>query len=183
MNCRDWEEQLALHVGGDLAPKEAAEVERHLAGCAGCQVFWSGMKESLELLQGSHAEPIAPAHYAAVRGRVIAKLEAARWTWWRPKWAFGLLAVAAALVVALLVWPGPKPEVLPRVAEGVVRPAPPEPGIIPVVPAPAPETRTSPRVRRVRRAEVPKPVPEPRQPLLVRLTTADPNVVIYWIAD
>ena len=54
MNCAEWEERIALHAGGDLAPGEAAEVERHLAECAGCQVFWSGMRESLAVLREVH---------------------------------------------------------------------------------------------------------------------------------
>jgi hypothetical protein len=158
------------------------EAERHLAGCAGCQVFWSGLKESLELLQSSHAEPVAPAHYAAVRGRVIAKLESARWNCWRRKPVFGLLAAAAALAVALSVWPGPKPKTAPRIAEVVIPPAPLEPQVADIAP-PKQRVRIPRRARHARRAEVPKPAAEPRQPLLVRLITEDPNVVIYWIAD
>ena len=82
MHCRDWEERLALHVGGDLPAAKAAEVERHLAECGPCQGFWSGMKESLELLEEIHAEPLVPACYTAVRGRVMAEIQSRR-VWWR----------------------------------------------------------------------------------------------------
>ncbi len=46
MNCAEWQERIALHAGGDLTQGEAEPVERHVAECPGCQVFWSGMKES-----------------------------------------------------------------------------------------------------------------------------------------
>ena len=51
MNCLDWEERIALYAGGDLTGAEAAEVERHVADCAGCQVFWSGLRETLAELR------------------------------------------------------------------------------------------------------------------------------------
>ncbi len=91
MNCAHWEERIALYAGGDLPAAEAAEVERHLGDCPGCQLFASGLKESLQLLQGIHQEEIAPAHFAAVRARVMARLEGSLQPWWRK------------LVV---VWPG-----------------------------------------------------------------------------
>ena len=50
MNCLDWEERIALHSGGDLTGAEADAVERHLADCAACQVFWSGLRQTLEEL-------------------------------------------------------------------------------------------------------------------------------------
>src|SRR5437899_3272079 len=74
MNCRDWEERIALHVGGDLTAEEVPGVERHLAECAGCRELWSGMKESLELLRGLHTEPLTPGCFTTVRGRVAADL-------------------------------------------------------------------------------------------------------------
>ncbi|MGA9626465.1 MAG: zf-HC2 domain-containing protein, partial [Bryobacteraceae bacterium] len=78
MNSSDWEERVALHAGGDLPPAEAAEVERHLRECAACQVLASGLKQSLALLKEAHNEPLAPAHFSAVRARVMAELEQKR---------------------------------------------------------------------------------------------------------
>ena len=78
MNSSDWEERVALHAGGDLPPAEAAEVERHLRECAACQVLASGLKQSLALLKEAHNEPLAPAHFSAVRARVVAELEQER---------------------------------------------------------------------------------------------------------
>ena len=178
MHCKDWEERVALHVGGDLPAAEASAVERHLAGCSGCQVLWSGMKESLELLHRAHAEPLPPATYTAVRGRVMAELVDTRRVWWR--WAAGLAAAVVVILVALAVWPE--------------RPVPPLPRLAMAVPAAPPVIRTAPEIFRAapeifraarvsKRSAPPQPKPVPRQPLLVRLVTDDPNIVIYWIAD
>lgn len=52
-------------------------------------------ERTLELLREAHREPIAEAHYAAVRARVLAKLETRR-RLWLGVWVYGL--VAAALV-------------------------------------------------------------------------------------
>ena len=37
MNCKEFEENLALDLYGDLPPEERAAYAAHLAGCAHCQ--------------------------------------------------------------------------------------------------------------------------------------------------
>ena len=177
MHCKDWEERVALHAGGDLAGADAAGVERHLAECAACRMLWSGIKQSLELLQGAHAEAEAPGIYTAVRGRVLAKLEARRMPWWRRGWVVGFAAAAVAVILmALASWPvrrvGPLP---PRVA-AIIPPAPAAQALRAVLARPLPHKR---RVVAAEQAGN----PQPSQPLMVRLVTDDPNIVIYWIAD
>src|ERR1039458_1962911 len=98
MNCQEWEERIALYTAGDAAAADAAETERHIAGCAGCQVSWNGMKQSLEWLREAHREEITPAHYAALRARVMAELERERERWWRQVWVYGVAAVAVVAV-------------------------------------------------------------------------------------
>ena len=117
MNCRDWEERIALYAGGDLPPVEAAEVERHVADCAGCQVLLSGLRQSLELLREAHGEPVDPAHFAAVRARVLAKLERECRPWWRQAWAVGPAMAALVLLVALWPKPSPRPPVMAQTRE------------------------------------------------------------------
>ena len=175
MNCRDWEERIALHAGGDLPPAEAAEVERHLRECAGCQVLASGLKQSLALLKEAHDEPLAPAHFSAVRARVVAELEQKRRPLWAWAWSFGLAAAAVALLVTLALRPGRTPE--RRAPVVAVNHPPVVVAHEPAVPPP-PHRRVA---RRVVRPIVPD-APDP-EPLIVKLQTDDPNVVIYWIAD
>jgi predicted anti-sigma-YlaC factor YlaD len=180
MHCKDWEERVALHAGGDLVanPAEAAGVERHLAGCAECRVLSAGMKESLETLQGAHAEAVAPGVYTAVRGRVLGalKAEAGRMAWWRRGWVLGLAAAVVITVLGLASWPGRRVETLtPRVV-AVIPLAPAAQALRPVRPGSRPHKRRAATTEQVRD-------PAPSQPLMVRLVTDDPNVIIYWIAD
>jgi anti-sigma factor RsiW len=176
MNCSDWEERVALHAGGDLPPAEAAAVERHLRECAGCQVLASGLKQSLALLKEAHDEPLAVAHFSAVRARVVAELDQKQRLLWRRAWSIGLAAAVVAVLVMLAVRPERTQE---RRAPIVAVNHP--PAIVvpePVVPPPPPRRLA----RHVVRPPIVPDTPDP-EPLIVKLQTDDPNVVIYWIAD
>lgn len=164
MNCGDWEERIALYAGGDLAGAEARAVERHVAECAGCQLLLSGLRESLGVLREAHGEPLEAAHFAAVRARVLGELECGRAGRWRQAWVCAMAAAAAVLLIA--VWP--------RMAV----PMPPAPAA-PAVARFEPAARTvRPRPRKVAVQEE-----EPAEPMVVKLLTNDPNVVIYWITS
>ena len=173
MNCSDWEERLALYAGGDLAPDQASEVESHLAECAGCQLFASGLRGALELLEEAHQEAPGAGHFTAVRSRVLAQIERERRPFWRRAWVYGLAAAAVAILVAVTLrsarWVAPEP---PQVA--LAHPAAPR-----VVAANRPVTVAA------RRHVVRKPHPRTvaPEPVLVRLVTDDPDVVIYWISE
>jgi hypothetical protein len=161
MNCVEWQERIALCAGGDGTPAEAAMVEQHIGECAGCQVFWSGVKESLAVLREVHAELPEAAHFAAVRARVIGELERSPGGWLRLAWV-PVLAVVA--VLALLWWPS-RTQI------------PPAPRMIAAIPN-APLVASSERPPHVVRV-----LPVKREPLTIRLQTSDPNIVIYWIAE
>jgi hypothetical protein len=163
MNCRDWEDRIALYAGGDLAAAEAQAVERHVAACAGCQSLLGGLRGSLETLRQAHGEPVDAAHYAAVRARVMGQLERGLDTRWRHAWVYAMVVAAVALTVA--VWPRP-PESLLAPMQVQVQPAEP-------VAHPAPH--------RMRPRKLAMKSPESAEPLVVKLYTNDPNVVIYWI--
>ena len=180
MNCADWEERIALYEGSDLGPDESAEVERHLAGCAGCQVFASGIRQSLALLREAHADPLDAAAFAAVRARVMGELErrpARRW------WLVLGAACAAALIVAIFTvrtTPTGKPVV-------AFRTAPPPRVEIPRL-AEATSTRPPAVVVRVHHRRPRRPVAvespgEVEKPMVVKMVTDDPDIVIYWITD
>jgi hypothetical protein len=115
-----------------------------------------------EILRAAHQEPIDPAHYAAVRARVIAEIERTRNPWRRLAWVSGVAATAAALLLVLL--PVRRPELPPLAAPAAA---------IPSAPAPA---------RIIARAPI-RPARPHREPLTIKLQTSDPNIVIYWIAD
>jgi anti-sigma factor RsiW len=166
MNCAEWEERVALYAGGDLAEEEASRVERHLGECAGCRVLASGIRQTLETLREAHADLPLEAAFGAVRARVMERAAVRR----RFGWACGFAgAAAAALAVVLLV--------------GAERqPAPPPPLALVRVPAAPPEAFVIPK----RAKPVVRPAAEARartEPLLIKLVTDNPDVVIYWIAE
>ena len=169
MNCVEWETRVALHAGGDLTSAEAVEVERHLGECSGCQEFWSGLRESLAVLRAAHAGLPEAAHFTVVRSRVMAELERRSRPWRWLAWIAAGAAVAVLLVVAL------RPARVVPEAPRLLASIPPAPQVATVVP------RVSKVVRRPRRllaASAPA-----RVPLTIKLQTADPKIVIYWIAD
>ena len=161
MSCVEWEELVALHAGGDLTGAEAEAVERHLGECSACQLLWSGVQESLAVLRAAHAGLPAAADFTAVRSRVRAELERRARPWGRLAWISGVAAAAVLLLVAM--WPA---RVVPEAPRMLAR--------IP----PAPEVRV-----RVRQAAAHVVHVTQRPPLTVKWQTADPNIVIYWIAD
>jgi hypothetical protein len=166
MNCVEWETRVALHAGGDVTGAEAGEVERHLGECSGCQVLWSGVRESLAVLQAAHVELPEAAHFTAVRSRVMAELERGARPWLRLAWISGI-AVAAALLLLVALWPARVVPQAPRLLASI----PPAPAVAKASPVVRPRVR--PMVARAQRKE----------PLTIKLQTADPNIVIYWIAD
>lgn len=169
MNCAEWQERIALHAGGDLTQGEAEPVERHVAECPGCQVFWSGMKESVEALRGLQGEVPEAAAFTAVRARVMAEIEGSRAVWRRLAWISG---VAAILLVMAVLWPREKFVGLP-------------PRMMAEIPS-APLVVAKVTVRDGQAGRLPhqrEAMKRGREPLTVRLQTSDPNIVIYWIAD
>lgn len=168
MNCAEWRERIALD--------EAAGVEEHLRGCADCREFAAGLRASLELLRAAHAEEIAPAHYTALRARVMAEVRRPR----RRAWVWAVVGAAMVLIVAVAaIDRRMRPAPLPRAA-AVLPSAPP----LPVGSAPS-RARSAIAPRRVGRA---RPVRRlrrnaPAETVLVKLETDNPDVVIYWIAE
>ena len=171
MNCPEWEERIALHVAGDLPPNEIAETERHLVHCASCREFAEGLAQTLAIARVAHAEPIPPAAFTALRARVLARIAREPRPSRRLAWILPLLAAAVLAVV-----------LLPRPVEPVRTAVTPPPAPLfqqPVAPADAQPIapKRPPRARH-------RPKPRPRaEPLMVKLITDDPDVVIYWIPN
>jgi anti-sigma factor RsiW len=160
MKCSMDESLLALFAGGDLADEQAREVEKHLRGCPDCRELAAGLVASQAALQSLRDEDLDANRLAEVRRQVLDRVGAAR-----PAWVFAFRwwqAVPVGLAAAVLVFVlYPRPEI----------PPPPAPPVIAI--APPPEIR--------RPVSVP---PKPAQePLLVKMFTDDPDVVIYWLID
>jgi len=173
MNCAEWEERIALDAGGDLDMAGAAEVQRHLSECPTCRDFANGLAESLTCIKEAHAAEIAPAHFTALRARVMASVarerRGRRWMW------ASALAAAAVVVLALGIDSGTRVEKLPAVE---LRNAPPAVGrgLRPAAGFPAGAPRRSAAAARKGR-------PTKREQVLMKIETDNPDVVIFWIAD
>ena len=178
MNCPLWEEKIALYAGGDLSASDAAPLAQHLAECVECSAFAADLSSSLDLLRSAHTESIADGHFTAVRARVLEKLARETRPWWRQRPAF--VAVAAAVLIVLLVVARPRSQITPH-SQARIQNTPVKATVV------QPDLPTVARVRRPRRLTASsgrptEPAP-PVDPLVVKLVTDDPDVVIYWIAD
>ena len=146
-------------------------------------------EESLELLREAHRKPVDEAHFAAVRARVLAEIvserRGARRVWW-----FAFAGVVAVVLVAGLSVKGPGPS---KVVRGRVTPSAAK-AISAIANTAKPVDRqiaASPRHAGRKpggRAETPAPQraivgPRISQPLVVKMVTDDPDVVIYWITE
>jgi hypothetical protein len=118
----------------------------------------------------AHGEPVEAAHFAAVRARVLAEIERGRGPRWGLAWGFALALAAAVLLVAVWTRP-PQSLVLP------MPPAPVAPPMAQVVRAPA--AVQAPRRKQPRQVMV--KADRPAEPMVVKLLTDDPDVIIYWI--
>jgi len=139
----------------------------HVGECEDCQALAREIQANAEALAALRGEELVARPFVHPRQR-------------RP-WIWGL-AAAATLVFGIGL---PRmfrtevvvvPNVIPQVQEVSLEP-----------PAPAPEIPK--RAQAVLRAKarprpaVALPVEEPAQPLMVKMLTSDPDVVIYWLID
>ena len=141
-------------------------------------------EETIEILRQAHRDPISEVHFAAVRARVLSQIAAERPSR-RGNWIFGFLAAAAA-VTGLMFWPKP-PVRQPRPTLALIHRAE-LPAPLPILEKVRPAQVT--RIRRVRRKPLVTAVVgpklfavKPQQPLVVKLITDDPSIVIYWISE
>jgi anti-sigma factor RsiW len=173
MSCTKFESLIALYVESDLAESERRIVEAHLESCHGCQEFAADIRESQTALKELRMDFVEESSLQEVRAGVLNQLRTQRkkaaWPWY---------AVAAMLLAGLLagwLWrarTAAPPEVQPRAA--VITPP-----TLAAVPA---------RPQRVRIARVSKhhrhPAPAfQSEPLVVKIVTDDPQVVIYWLVS
>jgi negative regulator of sigma E activity len=104
MSCERMETRILPYVDGRLKESERAEVEKHLAGCAGCRLRVHEFRSVNELLgELPQIEPSA-AFDIRVHARVAA--EPAKRSWWRWFAPSPRVAFAASLLLVATVWIG-----------------------------------------------------------------------------
>jgi anti-sigma factor RsiW len=165
MNCDAFEPLIALYVGADLPDRDRPQVEQHLTACPDCRQLLEDLQASQAALRELGSEAVDAAMLTAVRAGVLGGIGERRrrvWPW---------VAAFAALLTALIVTPRKPIEQLPPPV--VARTLPPERVV---------ETPTPPRRRHVARRR-PAPPPAEAQPLVVKMLTDDPDIVIIWLVD
>jgi hypothetical protein len=181
MNCERWEKMAALAVEGDLPDDELPELERHLAGCPDCRDFANELYDTQAALHDLGQETIGPEAYREVREAVLRRIgdRQSDWRMW--------YAIAAALVLAAVLggleWTRHRP--VERPANVAVKPQS-QREATPIAPT-AVVHRAAHRRRRgagpVIRAAAPPQRQQNEEPLLVKLVSDDPDVIIYWLVD
>ena len=188
MTCTYSENDIALYVEGDLAPAKAGEVQMHLLTCDVCKELAADLWESQASLKSLRQDTVSTAALSAVRARVLGEIRERRSKWRWGRWVYSF--AGAAFVVALVI--GVASQIRRKASDPQIAKVdvPSLPAVVLETPsAPAAEkdnhtgTATPKRSKRaVRRIEVPSSA-EPARPLVVKLLTDDPNVVIYWLLD
>ncbi len=179
MNCARFEEQIVLYAGGDLEERKAHRLEAHLRECATCRDLAASLAEDQAALHDLRAEPADLAMLEQIRSRVLAQV-AGRPPAPRPlfgwAWRLALAGSLAAAVLAVFLWRSrraepPQPVAVAQAPQPVMELPAPAPRRVPPAPR-APRRRPAPQ-RHVETASA--------KPLMVKLATDDPNVVIIWL--
>jgi Putative zinc-finger len=108
MNCKSFEERIALYVGGDLPAEKTREIEEHLTACPECHNLAGQLKHGLGRLNEMRDEPLDEAVLRGIRNQVLSQISSkskSRFVWnglrVSPGWNWNYAALAV-LVVAIL---------------------------------------------------------------------------------
>jgi anti-sigma factor RsiW len=194
MRCAQFDGLIALEIEGDLPERQSRRVEEHLRSCPGCRAFAEELKESQAALKGLARETVVGLDFQQLRGRVLEEIsreQSRSGTGWRT-WLVGgrRRAVLAGFAVALLaggalylarwdilnVQPGSRLREARTVTRNAALPDSPVTGRSQV--QPFDETGT--QAAQVEPAAFETAAPAP---LIIKLLTDDPDVVIILIAD
>ncbi len=124
MTCERFERELALYVEADLAPDEAAAVERHLPACQQCRALLRGLEDSQRQLKSLADEPFDDAVLLSLRRRIQAAAANAGPAGWGRHWFWALAASLLALAIGLLLRPALPARSTQAQGAGAVAPAP-----------------------------------------------------------
>lgn len=201
MSCGQYQRDVTLWVGGELPARRAARIEAHLAGCGECRALADEVRRAQALVASRLDALVDDRELAAVRAGVTSRIRGA--TRATPpvhvRWRYALAVGGLAVVVALGALLGRRAQQSPVIHTAeTVRPTPtaapprvavPALGEVPVRDvedgarvAATPSTRR-PLVRGARSRALRRETTTQGEPLVVKLVTDDPNVVIYWLVD
>lgn len=180
MTAHTSEEQLSLYAAGDLDADTSAKIAAHVSGCESCRAQVDQFRDTLRLIASSFTGPSAE-DLSTFRAGLLEQLHRPKQR--RASWIWALAAATAVLALVLL---------LPRSEKRAAHVASESLALAPL-PQPVVQFATpglQPAVSRHTRRPQPEAgirsvalVTRPNQPALIRMTTADPNVVILWQPD
>ncbi len=168
MNCGGYQRLAALDGSAELTPRLSRRLHRHMAACAACREMAESVAGLPADLAGLEAGDIDEGALVRARSRALGRIQTERrparlWPWLLP------IPAAAALAFLLLT---------PRV------PAPPAAVVHNIAPPAQWDRRTASVVRpRPRRSGQTTKNDGLSYPLVIRLATSDPDVVIYWTVE
>ena len=156
MSCMEWEHDIASEL-------ESLELDEHLGVCATCRQFAHELEANRVALRWMEIDAQT---FDQVRRRVIAEIQAEkrRKAWW-------MWPVAAAACIVIL-WGALESRPWSRFEN------PARPGLVGFSKAP-PKIEWSVKPVRPR----PASFAARREPLVVKMLTNDPNVIIIWLVD
>jgi anti-sigma factor RsiW len=98
------ENKILSYVDGRLKESERLEMDKHLAGCAACELRVNEFRAVSSLLDELPQIAPSPAFDVRVRARVAAEpVKQAWWAWFAPS---PRVAMAGALLAVCLIWVG-----------------------------------------------------------------------------
>jgi predicted anti-sigma-YlaC factor YlaD len=159
MNCSEWEREIA-------GESQSVALEEHLKVCANCRAFAREIEDNRAALQSLGVDGAA---FDAVRGRVLGEIQTRRrrtaaWAW----------SAAAAACVAILC----ASFVVPRFQN----PPPPRPPEFAKAPKLV-EWTVQPARQTVRVSHRHAPAVANVEPLVIKMLTNDPDVIVVWLID
>ncbi len=186
MSCQEYDDLLALFVGGDLDARDEERFQAHIATCSNCRATVEELRSHRDVLAGLADEAVDDAVLRSVRSRVMARIEArahrtGAWRWaWAAAAAIGAILVSVAVLkhapdqapVSTTHRPQPAPTV--RASETS---EPPTDNL-------AAQTQSVTQIARVQATRSARlSGAKAAEPLVVKMLTDDPDVVIYWLVD
>jgi hypothetical protein len=189
MTCQDFEKLIALDVESDLPKQNAGGLAEHLRTCPHCREFERKLQASQALLKELGQEAPDEAALREVRRGILSRLPSEAGPKAYPVWQFALGAGLVTLLIfaAIIFMRPPRTPVkrtmarvqTPMATEATRRtPAPPPPS-----PARHPKKVRAVTARKSSASALRASAKRQPEPLMVKLFTDNPNVVIYWQID
>jgi len=179
VNCEQARELAALAASGDVTVPERKALDAHAAGCAACCAEVEAFGVLCAQLAAMREESAPDGVYAAVRARVSAEVGQPRGMGWWTAWAGFAAAVACSLILLVELRPEANRIMVSAGGPAVVEKS----AVSSIDHREAPASTSPSQRRRIRRQSVRGAPLAPEEPLVMRIFTDDPDVVIYWIAD